>query len=54
MAWNLLMTSDIGLLSLFTILFVIGMGFFFYNFFQTNAAADALRAQGKEPGGRAH
>jgi len=25
MAWNLLLSSDIGLLSLFTILFMIGM-----------------------------
>ncbi|HJV26811.1 MAG TPA: DUF3149 domain-containing protein [Aromatoleum sp.] len=25
MAWNLLLTSDIGLLSLFTIFFIIGM-----------------------------
>ncbi len=26
MAWDLLLTSDIGLLSLFTIVFILGMG----------------------------
>lgn len=26
MAWDLLFTSDIGLLSLFTIVFILGMG----------------------------
>lgn len=29
MAWNLLFGSDIGLMSLFTIAFAIGMGAFF-------------------------
>lgn len=28
MAWNLLLTSDIGLLSLFTILFIIAMAIY--------------------------
>ena len=28
MAWELLFTSDIGLLSLFTIVFILGMGWF--------------------------
>lgn len=28
MAWQLLLTSDIGLLSLFTILFILGMGWY--------------------------
>ena len=30
MAWNLLLTSDIGLLSLFTILFIIVMAAYIY------------------------
>lgn len=33
MAWNLLFTSDIGLLSLFTITFVIGMSIFFVRYY---------------------
>ncbi|MDD2884124.1 MAG: DUF3149 domain-containing protein [Dechloromonas sp.] len=28
MAWELLLTSDIGLLSLFTIFFILGMGWY--------------------------
>ncbi|MDY0072408.1 MAG: DUF3149 domain-containing protein [Thauera sp.] len=32
MAWQLLMTSDIGLLSLFTILFIIFMAFYLWRF----------------------
>jgi hypothetical protein len=32
MAWNLLFTSDIGLMSLFVIVFVIGMSIFFPRF----------------------
>lgn len=28
MAWELLLTSDIGLLSLFTIAFILGMGWY--------------------------
>lgn len=33
MAWNLLFTSDIGLMSLFVIVFVLGMSVFFAKFF---------------------
>ena len=32
-AWKLLFGSPIGLLSLFTIVFIIGMGIWFYRFF---------------------
>ena len=32
MAWNLLLTSDIGLLSLFTILFMVAMAGFLYRY----------------------
>lgn len=34
MAWRLLLGSDIGLLSLFTIVFIIGMAVFFWFFFR--------------------
>ena len=32
MAWELLFTSDIGLLSLFTIVFILVMGAYLYRF----------------------
>lgn len=34
MAWQLLMTSDIGLLSLFTIVFIIFMAIYIWRFVQ--------------------
>ena len=40
MAWNLLFTSDIGLLSLFTILFIIGMGIWFSVWFKRKMDRD--------------
>ena len=33
MAWNTLFTSDIGLFSLFVIVFIVGMAFWFARFF---------------------
>lgn len=33
MAWNLLLTSDIGLMSLFVIVFILGMSVFFMKYF---------------------
>ena len=33
MAWNLLFTSDIGLMSLFVIVFILGMSVFFAKYF---------------------
>lgn len=44
MAWELLFGSDIGLLSLFTILFVIAMSIFFARYFAKMAKEDARRA----------
>lgn len=46
MAWQLLIGSDIGLLSLFTIGFVIVMAFFLMNFFKRKAEEDARNAAG--------
>lgn len=40
MAWNLLLTSDIGLMSLFVILFVIGMSLFFMRYFSKRMRED--------------
>lgn len=44
MAWQLLIGSDIGLMSLFTIGFVIVMAFFLIGFFKKNAEMDAQKA----------
>ena len=44
-ALKLLLSSDIGLLSLFTIGFVIVMGFSLVGFIKKNAAEDARKAQ---------
>jgi len=41
MAWNLLFTSDIGLLSLFTILFMVVMAVYIYFFVKRHAADEA-------------
>ncbi len=47
MAWQLLFGSDIGLLSLFTIGFVIVMAIFLIGFVKKNAEADAQKATAK-------
>lgn len=44
MAWQLLFGSDIGLLSLFTIGFVVVMAFYLIAFVKKNAEADARKA----------
>lgn len=44
MAWQLLIGSDIGLLSLFTIGFVIVMAFYLISFFKKRAEEDARNA----------
>lgn len=44
MAWELLFTSDIGLLSLFTILFVVVMAIYLYRFARRHMAEDERRA----------
>ncbi|GEM_PF-4438080 len=38
MAWNLLLTSDIGLLSLFTILFCVVMAVYIFYYVKRHAA----------------
>jgi hypothetical protein len=42
-ALKLLFTSDIGLLSLFTIVFIIGMGVWFRRFFTKQIEAEEAR-----------
>lgn len=44
-AWKLLVGSDIGLMSLFTIGFVIVMGGWMARFYKKNAEEDARNAQ---------
>lgn len=44
-AWKLLVGSDIGLLSLFTIGFVIVMGIYMVNFYKKKAEEDARNAK---------
>jgi len=41
MAWNLLLTSDIGLLSLFTIGFILVMGGYIIRYVSQHAKSDA-------------
>jgi len=51
MAWNLLLTSDIGLLSLFTILFIIVMAIYIGRYAAKQAEKDAHDPQaGARPG----
>ena len=47
MAWQLLFSSDIGLMSLFTIGFVVVMAGYLVSFAKRHAAEDAKAAQGK-------
>ena len=42
MAWNLLLTSDIGLLGLFTILFMAATAVYIFRFAERHAATEAL------------
>jgi cbb3-type cytochrome oxidase subunit 3 len=44
MAWELLLTSDIGLLSLFTILFILVMAAYLYRFARRHMAEDEQKA----------
>ncbi len=48
MAWNELFTTDIGLLSLFTIGFVLVIGGFIYRFAKRNIAEDAKQAESRQ------
>lgn len=43
MAWNLLFTSDIGLLSLFTITFVISMSIFFVRYYSKKISEESKK-----------
>lgn len=54
MAWNLLFTSDIGLLSLFTIVFMVVMAVYIFRFAVRHAKEEASQrgAQGPLPGSR--
>jgi uncharacterized membrane-anchored protein len=47
-----LLTTDIGLLSLFVIAFIIGMGFWLYRFFTSRMREDeaAARSAAAKPG----
>lgn len=44
MAWQLLFSSDFGLMSVFVIAFVIVMAFFMINFVKKHAEEDAKNA----------
>ena len=44
MAWELLITSDIGLFSLFVIVFILGMAVWFARFFSRKMHEDEERA----------
>lgn len=46
MAWQELFTTDIGLLSLFTIAFIIAMAGFLYRFAKRHIAEDEKYAHG--------
>ena len=43
MAWELLFTSEMGLFSLFVIVFTIGMSIFFSRYFRKKMDEDAAR-----------
>ena len=45
MAWELLFTSDIGPLSLFTIVFILVMGAYLYRFARRHMAEDEQKAR---------
>lgn len=44
MAWELLISSDIGLFSLFVIFFILGMAVWFARFFSRKMREDETRA----------
>jgi len=47
MAWKLLFGSDVGLLSLITILVAIGIGIYLYLFFQKKIAEEERKKSGE-------
>lgn len=46
MAWDLLLTSDIGLLSLFTIVFILGMAVYLARYASKHMQEDEKGANG--------
>ncbi|HOI52470.1 DUF3149 domain-containing protein [Azonexus caeni] len=54
MAWNLLLTSDIGLLSLFTILFILVMGVYIGRYASKQIAKENSASHGAPPHQGAH
>ena len=52
MAWQLLFSSDIGLLSLFVIVFVLGMAIWFSRFFKRKMNESAQEQQRLQAGQR--
>lgn len=46
MAWELLLTSDIGLLSLFTIVFILGMGWYLVGYAKKHMKDEAAKDAG--------
>lgn len=48
MAWNDLFSTDIGLLSLFTIGFVVVMGGYLYRFVKRHMAEDEQKARAQQ------
>jgi len=54
MAWNLLFTSDIGLLSLFTIAFILVMGVYIGRYAVQHMKSDAKAQGASGTAGSAH
>ena len=50
MAWQLLFSSDIGLASLFVIVFVVGMAIWFSRYFKRKMAEDEKKAAASASG----
>lgn len=49
MAWELLLTSDIGLLSLFTIVFILGMAWYIGGYVLKHMKEDASKNPASGP-----
>lgn len=52
MAWNTLFTSDIGLFSLFVIVFIVGMAFWFARFYSRKMREEEQQTQAKSRSNR--
>ena len=53
MAWQLLFSSDIGLASLFVIVFIVGMAIWFSRYFKRKMAEDEKKAAASASGEQA-